>query len=351
MILSIVMYLNFVFYLFIGRLFELNPIDIDYHKLCLFIDLSEKYPSMILQQIISEYCTVHKLVIEDVLKQEKHDLFHKRIKAEPCCVCATEYSTYTNVISERDWDALFEIQDGSSRSCSHSCTSAPRNCYERFVPKLTNTSDLSVTMLLILNIPNILKYVISHLCASGFSKYLDQNQHTLYHSMEKRRCCKCKYDPIEKILITKKEWNKLYANRHHVSCPTNDCCCHFSIIPGIEYFKIDDTLLSKIFYVSGPLSFLNKIGQEKFLYFLSWTHDDEPLHKALTELSQIVQHKSFPDIIQHVTTRNVSHADETKTQEVEARDWMNRHLRNQKVCLYIFIQLSLDFQFHYSLLL
>ncbi|XP_052084059.1 uncharacterized protein LOC127721351 [Mytilus californianus] len=314
----------------IGRLIELNPIRIDYDKLCLFIDMSEKFPSVILQQIISEYCIFNKLVMEDVLREEKHDLFHKRVKAEPCCECTTEYSTYIKVIPENLWEALFKMTKVRSSSCLHSCTAELKKCYERFVPKRIDTSVLSVSMPLILNIPSVLNYVISRLCVSGFSNFLVQNQHTLYHSMEKRRCCKCKNDPIEKILINKKEWNKLYKKEDHVSCTTKDCCCHFSVINGIEYSSLDDTLLSKIFYVSGPISVLNKIGQDRFLYFLSWTVDDEALRNALTELSQIIHNKSFSDIVQHISSSNVSQLGEMKTQEVEARDWLYRQFRHQK---------------------
>lgn len=314
--------------------------DIDYNKLCLFIDMSEKFPSIILQQIISEYCTKNKQVIEDVLKEEKHDLFHKRIKAEPCCECATEYSTYIKVIHERQWEALFEAKEGNSFSCLHTCTSEVKKCYERFVPKRIATSDLLVSMPLILNIPSILKYVISRLCVSGFSKFLLQNQHTLYHSMEKIRCCKCINDPIEKILFNKKEWNKLFKKADSISCKgdTKDCCCYFSVRDGIDYASMDDTLLSKLFYVAGPISILNKIGQDSFLYFLSWTVDGKPLQNAITELLQIIEDKKcIPGILQHLSSGNFSNLDKTITQEADASDWLYRHLRNQKVCLFIWI--------------
>lgn len=315
----------------------MNPIHIDYEKLCLFIDMSEKDPSMILKKIVSEFCNYnHFNSIEDVLKQEKHDLYHKRIKLEYCCECPIEYACYIRVIPEKQWEALFEMKANIPVSILHSCTSELTKCYARFVPKRIDTSDLSLSMSLIQNISCILNYVTSRLFVSGFSNFLVQNQHTLYHSMGKGRCCKCKSDPIDKILIEDSEWNKLFKKIDLNSCQgdttcTMDCCCQFTVITGIEYYSIEKILLSKIFYVAGPISVLKKIGQDKFLHFLSWTIDDEPLRNALTELSQIIQDSC---IAQSISSSNVSQMAETKTQKVEAVDWVHRHLTHQKVFIY-----------------
>lgn len=311
----------------------MNPICVDDNKLRLFIDMSEKYPSILLKQIIAEYCNLNNTVIEEILRKEKHKLYHKRIKAEACCICPTEYSTYIKSISEKQWEALFKMNENSF---SHSCTFDLTKCYERFVPKKIDTSDLTVTMSLILNIPHLLKYFISCLCVNGFEKFLMRNQHTIYHSMEKQKCCMCNKDPTEKILIDKDDWEKLFIKEDITSCKSNtdNCCCQYSARKEVKYIDKDGTLLSKIVFVAGPIGTLNKIGQDAFSFFLNWTVDESSLRRALKKLLKITKDKNVcPNLLRHLSSSDVSDSDKTITNKKEVSEWISRHFRHQKVCI------------------
>ncbi|CAG2211278.1 unnamed protein product [Mytilus edulis] len=154
---------------FISRLQTLNPIDIDNDKVCVYISLSEKYPADILKQIITEYCATNEQILEDILKKEKHELYHKRIITESCCVCSDkQFCTYIKVIQEKQWETLYEMKEGAD---SHSCLCSVKKCSERFVPKTVDTSDLSVTVPLVLFIPDILTYIINQLYGNKFDTF------------------------------------------------------------------------------------------------------------------------------------------------------------------------------------
>ncbi|CAC5389977.1 unnamed protein product [Mytilus coruscus] len=314
-----------------NRLCTLNPINIVTRELCLFIDMSEKYPAMILRKLISEYCTFKKVTIEDIVRNEKHELYHKRIKTESCCKCSTQQSsTFIKVIPEKQWDALYEI---SKCSNSHSCPSDLTKCSERFVPKTTNTSDLSVIMTLLLYSENMMHYIVSRLFANKFCKFLMENQHTFYHSMDKKRCCKCSTVPTEKILINKEEWNKLFLKENDILCKINtkDCCCQYSVRRRIKYSDIDDTVLFKFVYLAGPIGVLNKIKEDAFLYFINWTVDVYPLRRALTELLNIIEDKTFrSDMLRRTSSVNLSQSDETEAKCNDAYEWVSKHIRKQK---------------------
>ncbi|XP_052063863.1 uncharacterized protein LOC127703828 isoform X4 [Mytilus californianus] len=308
----------------IGRLLAVNPINIDNTKVCKFIEMSETHPAIILQRIISEYCKSNNIKLEDVLREEKHELYHKRIKTFSCCKCTIGCSTYNKVISGKQWDALYELNEDSD---VHSCPLNLRICSERFVPKRIHTCNLSAAKVLILNIPNILKYMISRLYTSGFDTFLMLNQHTLYHSMKKNRCCKCKqisYENTEKSLITDREWTNLF-NKSDISCLSisKDCCCQYSVRNGINYSDIDNICLSKIFHIAGPIAVLNKIEENAFLYFLNWTVDDKPLQRAITELSNILVDQTF-------RRRFLSVFSSQSATSIDARRWVSRNLHQQK---------------------
>ncbi|CAC5410001.1 unnamed protein product [Mytilus coruscus] len=279
----------------IGRLLALNPITLDIKKLRMFIDISEIYPAMILQKLISEYYSLKNVTTEDVLREEKHQLYHKRKKHEPCCKCTTESFSSFKVITEKQWDALYEMNE---KSDPHVCTSNLRSCCERYIPKSVNTCDISVATTLILNVPGILNYMIDRLCVNGIDKFVKHNQHTIYHFMEKKRCCKCHNEcmvPTKKQCINKEELNRLFVKEDNILCSVGntDCCCQYSVRNSIQYTDMDDITWSKIFYVAGPISVVTNIGINALLYFINWNADDKTLREALTELAQLIQDKSF----------------------------------------------------------
>ncbi|CAG2211277.1 unnamed protein product [Mytilus edulis] len=150
--------------------------------------------------------------------------------------------------------------------------------------------------------------------------------------MEKKKCCECAKETTEKLLIDKKEWNKLFRKEDNVLCKisSKDCCCHYTVIHGIKSSDIDETLMSKIFHVAGPISVLNKIVQDAFLYFLNWTVDEKALRGAITELSNVIKDETFRnDILQQISSCNLSQLDEnSKTND--ASGWVSKKLRNQK---------------------
>ncbi|XP_063436691.1 uncharacterized protein LOC134718129 [Mytilus trossulus] len=293
--------------------------------------MSEIYLSMILRKLISEYCTMKKVTIEDIIKDEKHDLYHKRIKTESCCKCSTKQSsTFVKVISEKQWDALYEI---SLSSNSHSCQFNLKKCSERFVPKTINPSDLSEIMTLVLYSTNIMHYIVSRLFSKGFMKFLLDHQHTLYHSMDKKMCCKCRKSPTEEILINKEEWNALFLKKNDIFCKNNttNCCCQYTVRHRIKYSDIDETVLFKIVYLAGPIGVLNKIKENAFSSFIIWTVDADPLRRALTESLNIIEDKLFrSDMIRRTSSFHLTQSYETETKFDDANKWLSKHLRKQK---------------------
>lgn len=290
--------------------------------------MSETYPAMILQQIISEYCTLNSIMMEDILRMEKHELYHKRLLTESCCVCKHEFSTFIKVIPEKQWETLYEMKQDSN---FHHCPKNLKQCCENFIPKKVDMCDLSVSVTMVLNIPDILTYIISRLYTNEFDKFLLKNKHAIYHYMEKTRCCECVNDPSEQTFITKKEWNKLFMKADIVSgqnC-TRDCCCQYSVTNGIKSSNMDNTLLSKIFHIVGPISVLNKIDQASFSYFINWTVDERHLREALVELLSITKDKAF---ISEMSNRTLKKSDETITGKVDVLKWISTHVKHEKVC-------------------
>lgn len=313
-----------------GRLLALNPLYIDYKQLSIFIDMSERYPAMILQQIIDEYCTSKDLTIENVLREEKHQLYHKRKKTEGCCKC-TEVCTY-KVIAEQQWEALYERSVGSNK---HACPCKKSSCIENFVPKKIKTCDLSATIPLLLYSNNLLEYIISRLWKHDFNKFLMDNQHILYHFMEKKMCCRCTKVPTAKISIDKMEWNKLYKKRNEKSCRNimDDCCCHYSAPTEMKSSDIDDNLLGKLLYLAGPIGLLNKIKENGILSYLNLTASETILNGALTDILNMLRDEDFSRrMLKQISFCKDSQQFETITKKHDAKEWVCRYLDRPKVC-------------------
>lgn len=315
----------------------MNPIDIDSDELCKYIGLSDMYPAKILHQILTEYCTSSRQTIENILRNQKHELYHKRIKTESCCLCCEDqFSIYMKVIQEKEWETLYQMKKDD---ISHSCQSNIQNCCERFIPNRLDTCDLSVALTLVLYIPDILTHIINRLYMNKFDMFLKNNKHTLYHSMTTKRCCSCNNVPTGKIILTEKEWNKIFKKKDDLvrqTC-TKDCCCKFTVINGIKSSDIDENLLSKICHVAGPLSVLNKIAQDSFLYYLNWNYDKTPftcLKDALTELLNIIEDRTLSrEITKPVLTCN-SRSDTTITEAVDVHQWISTNIKRKPVCLF-----------------
>lgn len=280
--------------------------------------MSETYPSMIIRECIAEFCESEDITMEHVLREEKHQLYHKRQRTENCCLCGKDLAIYMKVFTEEQWESLYELTD--DRVCLCPLTI----CSKSFVPKKDFTlesCDLSLVVSLVLYVPKLLKYFI---CVNGFDKFLMNNQHTLYHSMEKNRCCKCVEQPLpEKKMISKKEWSELFVRSIDISCKNSvaNCCCKHTVKKEINYSGLDEHLRFTIGYVAGPISVLNDIGQDTFYHFLNWTENDKTLKKALTELSDMIKDNTL--------CKNILH--ETEMQNINPRRWISRHLRQYEV--------------------
>lgn len=341
-------YKFYIYFTNVGRLLALSPININMKQLRLFIDLSEKYPALILQQLISEYCVFTNIKFEDLLTDEKHQLHHKRKKVYSCCKNSAAFSTDFKPISEKQWEQLYEVNDGSN---SHSIACNQSRCTERCNSKQINTCDVSVAIALVLNVPSILIYTINRLCMSGFDKFLQQNQHTIYHSIQKERCCKCSNIPAVKNIINIREWNTLFIKEGKNSCSAGkkDCCCQYTVRIGIKYTDMDDIILSKIFHVAGPLSFFNNTNQDVFLYFLKWIVDDRELKKELTELLNLVEDKKFcSDMLRRTTSFSCTGLNKTSLNNDEAFKWISRHVDKQKVFIILVTHYALLYISLYS---
>lgn len=264
--------------------------------------------------------------MDDILREEKHQLYHKRFKTVACCQCTTEFP---KCIPEDHWEALYEMTKVGN---SHDCQSKLKECCESFVPKRIMTFDRFVAETLILQIPNMLNYFIRKICVNGFKNFLKQNKHTINHFMENKMCCTCDKVPTGKILINEIEWNSLFMKEDDIYCKSGSdfCYCQFAVRSSIEYTHVNDTLLSKIFNVAGPFGVLNKIGQNTFSYFLNWTVDDQPLQRALTELLNIIEDTQFcRNIISSISPQSFK----TIANQFDAWKWMSKHLQIQRVCL------------------
>ncbi|CAG2211280.1 unnamed protein product [Mytilus edulis] len=223
--------------------------------------------------------------IEDLLKNEKDQLYHKRQKTKKCCVCEDDkYAIYIKLLPEKQWEELYEVEECTNQ---HSISCKIKICSTCVVPKKDLKLNVSVLVSLILYIPEILEYFISHFSDEKFEKILNDDQHTIYHSMKKEKCCKCKKDPTEKIILREKDWNTLFEKSDIIICKADKgkpCCCQYSVRKGIKKSSMDNILRCKIFDIAGPFGVINKIEQDALLYFLNWTVHDSSLPELLADL-------------------------------------------------------------------
>lgn len=291
--------------------------------------MSEEYPAMILRKLISEFCTSKNITMKSLLEDEQHQLYHKRQKTnKTCCSCNNKFTIYMKVFTEEQWGFLYERAD----SCLCQCTF--KLCNKLYVPKkdFTLTScDISLLTSLVLYIPTILEHCFG---VNGFSKFLLNNRHTIYHLMGEKMCCKCDQQYTEKI-ITKYEWNTLFKEDESMSCKNEikNCCCPYTVHNEITCLHVEPTLLSKIVDAASPIGVFNKIGQDAFLYFINWNDKDEKLQGALRELLSMVTDQKFSTDMSHrISSCKPSNLDESLTQKIDPHGWVSKHLRHQQVC-------------------
>lgn len=291
---------------------------------------------MILEQVITKYCSFNHVKTEDILKRDQHELYHKRIKTESCCICFKRtYTSYTKVIPEKQWELLYEKNEGSKM---HSCPCKFKDCCEDFVPKKINTCDLLVAIPLIFYSKEMLQYIVNILRVNGLKEFLSNNQHALYHCMEKKRCCMC-HDMFkvhcENPLLYKEEWTKLFKKQYNTPCSygNTECCCMYSVNKDIEFTDMNDISWSKLFHVAGPISHLRNIEHNTFLNFLSWTLDDQPLRGALIDLLFMIEDEKFRSgMLQRI--KPSSDLNEAVANNVDVNGWISKHLQHQKVRIY-----------------
>lgn len=288
---------------------------------------------MILRQFLSEYCASNDTTIHQLLRQEKHHLYHKREKTRTCCSCETDkFATYIKLLPEKQWRALYELTDCVN---NHSSPCKSNNCCKLYVPKINLELNLSVLVSLVLYIPEILDRFISHFSDKKFEQFLKYNQHMIYHSMEKTKCCKCYNDPTEKKILHEKEWNTLFIRCEKTLCKTgnSDCCCQYSVRKEIKTSSMDPFLRCKIFDVAGPFSNINKIEQDAFSYFLNWTVCDRRLQNMLTDLLCVISTEKieFDKLSKDIFSSNLSHVIEASTKRIDVEKWIETHVREQNL--------------------
>lgn len=322
------------FYIFLGRLLALNPICIGVKKIRRFIDMSERYPAMILDKIISEYCGLKNLSRQYILIEAKQQIYHNSMRTEACYKGSVPgLHPYIKKVPEEQCKLWYEKAYGSKM---HSCPSELETCFESYIHKKINTDDLSVSMFLVQNSQNMANHIMSRICGNRFDTFLIEHKHTLYHNVWNMRCCRCIKAPTKKKSISKDEWNTLYQKDNTIICKTipDGCCCHFSFRNDIKYSDIDNTLLSKIFRVAGPIGVFDNIPKNAFPSLLIWTADDNKILKALTDLLGVIDDKMFR---QKILSSIHSQSDETIAEntiadENDAHMWVTRHMRQPQVC-------------------
>ncbi|CAC5403770.1 unnamed protein product [Mytilus coruscus] len=317
----------------IDRLTTLNPINIDNDKLCTFIVKSEIYPAMILRQFISEYCASKYITIDQLLRQETHNLYHMREKTGKCCSCENDkFATYVKLLPEKQWLALYELTDCINNQSRH-CES--KKCCKLYFPKKRLELDLSVLVSLVLYIPEILERFISHFSEKKFEQFLIYNKHIIYHSMEKTRCCKCENDPTEKKILHEKDWNTLFIRCDQTTCTTgnDDCYCQYSVRKEIKTTSMDSILRCKIFDIAGALSDINKIEQDAFSYFLNWTVCDRPIQRMLTDLLCAISTENieFAKMSKDLFSSSLSEVVEASTKRIDVAKWIDTHIHEQNM--------------------
>lgn len=287
----------------VDSLLALSPIKEDDIKLQRFVLLTERFPQLILQQIIEEYCfeMYQEYSIIQFLKDEKHIFLHKRKKQSYCCMCDTKTFTYT--IPEKLWNKLYMYQE---KKISHTCRNKQK-CLLRY--EINFNFDLSqaytsVLITLVLNSPRLLRYMVKHMFTESFACFLEKCKHSIFHSVEtigssKCHCCNDKDGVHVKAMLTKDDWNKLFISNRPSSCTIEHCCCLFSAKDNVDVNNLDDTLLHRIMNVAGPFRVFEKCKKNPLNIFLCWDGEYKEFIDASQQFLGVVKDTQFARAIQN----------------------------------------------------
>ena len=350
-------------------------IDLNDHRFYRLVTLSNKLAAPVLRRVIKQYCDVHGLTFKDVLDFYKHELFHYWHGATAgCCKCNTR--RFIRVLLDKQWYTLFTDTSASlpvthahtghdAKGCPEVVSACPgidvdvcdislaSSLLTNITGKITTTHVVGViTKTCIttgLNIRGLLEYTVDqlsmHLGVNGFELYLSKHQHTLFHQMERRRCCQCTGDPEAKSVIKPTEWSTMY-NSSPTPCASAVCSHQYNPIPGITCTSLTTQLLHRIGQAVGPVVTIRSV-RNQLAHTTTGILDDSAfaalwgeMSGALDELVDIVTDPAWrADMRSQITT--------LETCPINREMWEEYH-RDLHRYLEVFIRQYLHFQYFHT---
>ena len=298
-------------------------IDLDDHRFYRLLTFSNKLAARVLRRLIKQYCDVHGLTFQELLDLYRHELFHYWHGATArCCTCND--TRFNRVLLDKQWFTLFEdictSLSASHAHLGHDVKSCPEVSSARpginvdvcdislsssiltnITGKITTTRVVGLItntyVTASVNVDGLLEYTVdqlsAHLGVNGFGQYLSKHQHSLFHHMEKNRCCQCTDDPDGKNTIRRTEWNTMYTSSYLV-CTSSVCSHQYRPIPGITRASLTTHLIHKIGQAVGPVVTIRSV-RNQIAHSVTGTMDDptfvdiwRQLCAALDELIDII---------------------------------------------------------------
>ena len=268
-----------------------SVINLEDHRFYRVLTLSNKQAARVLRRVIKQYCDVHGLTFQDLLDLYRHELFHYWHGASASC-CKCNGTRFNRVLLDKQWYTLFnDICTSLSASHAHSghdVKSCPEVSSARpgisvdvcdislassiltnITGKITTTRVVglitSTNVTASVNIDGLLEYAIDQISAllgvNGFELYLSKHQHSLFHRMEKNRCCQCTDDPDGKNAIKLTEWMKMY-DRSPTPCTWPVCSHQYRPLSGITRTSLTTQLIHKIGQAVGPVANIRMVRNQ-----------------------------------------------------------------------------------------
>ena len=301
-----------------------SVIDLDDHRFYRLITFSNKLAARVLRRVIKQYCDVHGLTFQEVLDLYRHELFHYWHGASASC-CKCNGTRFSRVLLDKQWYTLFK---DTSLSASHAHLGHDvRSCPEVSIARpgisvdvcdislsssiLTNiTGKITTTRVVGLitntnvtasvNINGLLEYAIDQVSAllGGFEQYISKHQHSLFHRMEKNRCCQCTDDPDGKSTIKLNEWMKMY-DRSPTPCTWPVCSHQYRPLSGITLTSLTTQLIHKIGQAVGPVVTIRSV-RNQIAHTVTGTMDNHTfaalwgqLFEALDDLIDMIADRAW----------------------------------------------------------
>ena len=303
-------------------------IDLDDHRFYRLLTFSNKLAARVLRRVIKQYCDVHGLTFQDVLDLYRHELFHYWHGATARC-CKCNGTRFNRVLLDKQWYTLFKdistSLSGSHTHSGHDAKSCPEVSSARpginvdvcdislsssiltnITGKITTTTVVglitSTNVTARVSINGLLEYVVDQVSAllgvNGFELYLSKHQHTLFHLMEKNRCCQCTDDPDGKSTIKLNEWMKMYDSSP-TPCTWPVCSHQYRPLSSITRTSLTTQLIHKIGQAVGPVVTVRSV-RNQIVHTAKGTMDDHTfaalwrqLFEALDDLIDMIADRAW----------------------------------------------------------